>query len=124
MTKARQRERQRRRRAEAQGAVRRGSDSGAGILSSDAVRIVDALFGLLAEKAAAQSGISIEEAIEESWSLLERGCLRLVARDDGHLGVELCESRAEQRVQAGKNRRLVELRRQIAPAAAEPSTVS
>jgi hypothetical protein len=118
MTKARQRERQRRR------AVRRGSDTGAGILSSDAVRIVDALFGLLAEKAAAQSGISIEEAIEESWSLLERGCLRLVARDDGHLGVELCESRAEQRVQAGKNRRLVELRRQIAPAAAEPSTVS
>ena len=122
MTKARQRERQRRRRAEAQGAVRR--DTGAGILSSDAVRIVDALFGLLAEKAAAQSGISIEEAIEESWSLLERGCLRLVARDDGHLGVELCESRAEQRVQAGKNRRLVEFRRQMAPAAAEPSTVS
>ena len=125
MTKARQRERQKRRQAEAQKTVQRGGNTGEGVSWSEAVRIADAVLRTLAEKAAAQSGLSAEDELEDAWCLFELGRLRLVARDDGeHLGVELCGSSAEQRAQAGKNRRLVEWRCQMAlAAAAEPSTV-
>ena len=125
MTKARQRDRQKRRQAEAQKTVQRGGNTGEGVSWSEAVRIADAVFRLLAEKVAAQTCRAVEDELEDAWSLFQLGRLRLVARDDGgHLGVELCESRAEQRAQAGKNRRLVEWRCQMAlAAAAEPSTV-
>jgi hypothetical protein len=110
MSKTRQRERKRRPQADAV------TVTSAGASWSEAVRIADAVFRLLAEKAAAQSGLSVEDELKDAWSLFKLGRLRLVARDDGgHLGVELCESRAEQRAQAGKNRRLVEFKRQVPP---------
>jgi hypothetical protein len=39
--------------------------------------------------------------------------MRVVSRDAEHVGVEMCESRAEQRAQAAENRRLVEFRRRM-----------
>ena len=94
----------------------------------EAVRIVDALFRVYAEQAFAQEGISIEDALEVAWSLFERGCMRVVSRDAEHVGVEMCESRAEQRAQAAENRRLVEFRRRMTPqqgatSSAEPQTL-
>jgi hypothetical protein len=112
MTKARQRERKKR--------LQRAS--AAEIISAAAneretdeamVKIVDGLFRGMAERAAAENNISIEDAIEGSWILFEAGFLRLVARDDGRVGMEPCrENRAEQLAQAGKNRPLVEFKRQ------------
>jgi hypothetical protein len=77
------------------------------------IKILDVLFRDLAEKAAARDNISIEDAVDASWTLFEAGFLRLVADDDEHIGVEPCGNRAEQRAQARKNRSLVELRRQL-----------
>jgi hypothetical protein len=46
---------------------------------------------------------------------LERGSLRLVNGDDGHLAVEPCgENRTERRAQARKNRPLIEFRHRMA----------
>jgi hypothetical protein len=114
MTKARQRERKKRlQKAAAAERVSAAKDDRA--TDEAMVKIIDALFRNLAEKPAAETDVSIEDAIDGSWSLFEAGLLRLVARDDGHVGVEPCrENRAEQRMQATKNRPLVELRRQMA----------
>jgi hypothetical protein len=78
------------------------------------VKIVDVLFRGMAEKAAAENDISIEDAIEGSWTLFEAGFLRLVAGDDDRVGIKPCrEARAEQRAQARRNSPLVELRRRL-----------
>ena len=124
MTKARQRDRKRRhQQAELQGVSSAVTITGADASWPDAVRIVDALFRIYAEQAAAQDGISIEDALEVAWSLFERGCMRVVSRDAEHVGVEMCESRAEQRAQAAENRRLVEFRRRMIQPATQQGTI-
>ena len=90
----------------------------------DTVGIVDALFRIYAEEAAAQECVPIEDALEGVWSLFERGCMRLVSRDAEHVGVQMCESRAEQRAQAAKNRRLVEFRRRMIQPATQHGAIS
>jgi hypothetical protein len=77
------------------------------------IKILDVLFRELAEKAAARDNISIEDALDGSWTLFEAGFLRLVTDDDEHVGIEPCDNRAEQRAQARRNRPLVELRRRL-----------
>jgi hypothetical protein len=121
MTKARQRERKKRlQRASIAKAISAAQDDRA--TDEAMVKIIDALFRGLAEKAAAETDLSIEDAIDGSWSLSERGLLRLVARDDGQIGMEPCrENRAEQNLQARKNRPLVELKRQMLAEKAAPS---
>ena len=80
-------------------------------LRENEVRIVEALFLEMAKRSG--SGLSTEEALNGSWLLFERGCLRLV--DDGeHMGIEPCDgNRAERRAQAKQNRPLVEFKRQM-----------
>jgi hypothetical protein len=96
MTKARQRERKKRlQRASA--AERISAAANERETDEATVKIVDGLFLALAKKAAAEISISIEDAIEGSWSLFEAGFLRLVAGDDDRVGIEPCrENRAEQ----------------------------
>jgi hypothetical protein len=121
MTKARQREREKRLQR-ASIAKRISAAQGDRATDEAMIKIVDALFRSLAEKAAAETDVSIEDAIDGSWSLFECGFFRLVARDDGHVGVEPCrENRAEQSMQATENRPLVELRRQMLAERAGPS---
>jgi hypothetical protein len=80
-------------------------------LGEDTVRIVDALFLIMAKQS---GGLSIEDRVNGSWDLFEQGCLRLVTDDDGRVGVEPCdENRAERRTQAKRNRPLVKLKRQM-----------
>jgi hypothetical protein len=53
-------------------------------LGENEVWIVDALFHEMAER---RGGLSLEDWVNGSWDLFERGCLRLV--DDGkHMGIE------------------------------------
>jgi hypothetical protein len=113
MTKARQRERKKLMQRAA--ATQRISAAAEEQETDEAmVKIVDVVFRRMAEKAAAENNISIEDAIEGSWALFEAGILRLVARDDDRVGIEPCrENRVEQRAQAKKNRPLVELRRRV-----------
>jgi hypothetical protein len=86
-----------------------------GAIDETTVRIVDALFHHFAKQVDPKRGISIEDLIDGSWYLLERGSLRLVAGDDGHLAMESCgENRAERRVQAKKNRPLIEFKHRMA----------
>ena len=94
MTNARQRERKKR-----QAKLQRDY--------SDLVRILDAAFHAFAKDKASQTGLSIEEMVEESWNLFERGFLRLASG-----GVEPCDG-AERRVQAKKNRPVAEWRRAL-----------
>ena len=74
------------------------------------VRIVDVLFHELAETMAPQS-VSIEEAVEASWRLFERGLLRLVPEGDSW-GVGLCGDIGPC-AQAKKNKPVVEWRRAL-----------
>jgi hypothetical protein len=85
-------------------------------LRSYAVRVIDATFGYMAERTAAESGVPAAEGRERMWTLFERGALRLVGpvTDDDRISVEPCDSN-EWREQARKNRPLVEWRRQMAP---------
>jgi hypothetical protein len=76
------------------------------------VKTVDALFRLIAEKTVASENVSLEEAQEGMWALLERGFLKLVDSDDS-LGVEPCTSRNERRLAAKGNRALVSYRRRL-----------
>ena len=80
-------------------------------LRENEVRIVDALFQEMAERN--NRGLSAEDMIDGSWALFEGGFIRLV--DDGtHMGIEPCgRNRAERRMQAQKNRPLVELKRRM-----------
>jgi hypothetical protein len=113
MTKARQRERKKRlQRTAAADRISAAADER--VANEALVKNVDTLFHTLAEKAAAENDISIEDAVEGSWSLFEAGFLRIVARDDERVGIEPCrENRAEQRMQATKNKPVVELRRRL-----------
>jgi hypothetical protein len=113
MTKARQRERKKRRQAEIQAGTAASMAADERAMDEALVKMVDALFRPVAERAAARDNISIEDAVDASWTLFEAGFLRLVTDDDEHIGVEPCDNRAEQRAQARKNRSLVELRRQL-----------
>ena len=65
-------------------------------LDENEVWIVDALFHEMAKQS---GGLSVEDWVNGSWDLFERGCLRLV--DDGkHMGIEPCDgNRAERRTQ-------------------------
>jgi hypothetical protein len=119
MTKTHQRDQKRRH----QQAELQGTSSAVNASWPDTVWIVDALFRIYAEQAAAQDGVLIEDALEVAWSLFERGCMRVVSRDAEHVGVEMCESRAEQRAQAAKNRRLVEFRRRMTQPAAQQGAI-
>jgi hypothetical protein len=93
----------------------RGAIFTRGAIDETTVRIVDALFRHFAKQVSPKNGISIEDAIDASWLLLERGSLRLVNGDDGHLAVEPCgENRTERRAQARKNRPLIEFRHRMA----------
>jgi hypothetical protein len=113
MTKARQRERKKRmQRAAATQRISAAADEQE--TDEAMVKIIDVVFRGMAEKAAGENNISIEDAIEGSWALFEAGFLRLVARDDDRVRIEPCrENRIEQRAQAKKNRPLVELRRRV-----------
>jgi hypothetical protein len=111
MTKARQRERKKRRRAEP--AHRPGPPEGERPTDEAMLKMADALFRPLAEQATADSDVSIEDALDGTWTLFEAGFLRLVTDDGEHVGVEPCDNRAEQRAQARRNRPLVELRRRL-----------
>jgi hypothetical protein len=117
VTKARQRERKKRRQADQQAGAERASPrepvENEQAMDKALVKMVDALFRPVAERAAARDNISIEDAVDASWTLFEAGFLRLVTDDDEHIGVEPCDNRAEQRAQARKNKPLVELRRQL-----------
>ena len=93
----------------------RGAIFTRGAIDETTVQIVDALFHHFAKQMSPKRGISIEDAIDGSWFLLERGSLRLVNGDDGHLAMEPCgENRAERRAQARKNRPLIEFRHRMA----------
>ena len=50
-----------------------------GAIDETTVRIVDALFRHFAKQVSPKNGISIEDAIDASWLLLERGSLQLVS---------------------------------------------
>jgi hypothetical protein len=56
----------------------RGAIFTRGAIDETTVRIVDALFRHFAKQLSPKNGISIEDAIDASWLLLERGSLRLV----------------------------------------------
>src|SRR6516165_3722481 len=89
----------------------RGRELIRGAIDETMIQVVDALFRHFAQQVGPQTGFSIEKATAGLWGLFERGDLRLVASDDGGLIVETCgENRAERRVQARKNRRLVEFK--------------
>jgi hypothetical protein len=77
-------------------------------IDEDMVRIVDALFIEMAERAG--SGLSADD----SWDLFELGLIRIIT-SDGPMSVEPCagRNRAERLAQAQKNRPLVELKRQM-----------
>ena len=80
-------------------------------MDENVVRIVDVLFHDIAERN--DSGFSAEDMIDGSWALFEGGFIRLVY-DDGRVGIEACgRNRAERRMQAQKNRPLVELKRRM-----------
>jgi RecB family exonuclease len=122
MTKARQRERKRRmqRAAVAERTLAAADDREA---DEAMVKIIDVLFRGMAEKAAAENDISVEDAIKGSWTLFEGGFLRLVAGDDDR--VEPCrENRVEQRAQAKKNKPLVEIKRRLLAEKADPAEPS
>jgi hypothetical protein len=72
MTKARQCERKKRLQMAA-AAERISAAADERVTDEALVKIVDALFHTLAEKAAAENDISIEDAVEGSWSLFEAG---------------------------------------------------
>jgi hypothetical protein len=113
MTKARQRERKKRRQAEIQAGTAASMAADERAMDEALVKMVDTLFRPVAERAAARDNISIEDAVDASWTLFEAGFLRLVTDDDEHIGVEPCDNRAEQRAQARRNKPLVELRRRL-----------
>jgi hypothetical protein len=114
VTKTRQRERRKRRQAEMQAGADVSTVKDERATNEAIVKIVDVLFRDMAEKAAAENDISIEDAIEGSWTLFEAGFLQLFAGDNDRVGIEPCrEARAEQRAQAKRNRPLVELRRRL-----------
>jgi hypothetical protein len=121
MTKARQRERKKlMQRAAATQRISAAAEERK--MDEATVKIVDVLFRGMAEKAAAENDISIEGAIEGSWTLFEAGFLRLFAGDDDSVRIEPCrEARAEQRAQAKRNRPLVELRRRLLAETEAPS---
>ena len=103
----------------------RGRELIRGAIDETMIQVVDALFRHFAQQVGPQTGFSIEKATAGLWGLFERGDLRLVASDDGGLTVETCgENRAERRVQARKNRRLVEFKRQMAREGAEVAATS
>ena len=82
-----------------------------------AVLIINDLFRELAVPEAAASGLSIEQAVDAMWFLLERGYLRLVVYDE-RLAVAPCDGdRAERQRNAKQNRPLAELRRRYEAAA-------
>jgi hypothetical protein len=88
-------------------------------MDEDMVRIVDALFLDMAERSIlgmaeqSNSRFSVEDMIDGSWVLFERGFIRLVG-DDGRMGIEACgRNRAERLAQAKRNRPLVKLKRQM-----------
>jgi hypothetical protein len=117
VTKARQRERKKRRQADQQAGAERASPrepvENEQAMDKALVKMVDALFRPVAERAAARDNISIEDAVDASWTLFEAGFLRLITNDDEHIGIEPCDNRAEQRAQSRRNKPLVELRRQL-----------
>jgi hypothetical protein len=81
------------------------------------LKIVDALFSSIAERAVAREGVPFEEALEGAWSVYERGLVRLVDYPDrDSLGVEPCESRNERRTAARQNKLLASYRRRLVEA--------
>ena len=83
-------------------------------------KIADATFRMFAEQAATEN-VTIEEALEESWSLYERGFLRLVSYDEG-LRLVPCVGQSERRAAAKQNATLSGYRRRLlgeSPPAAE-----
>jgi hypothetical protein len=81
------------------------------MIERDDVLIVDALLHRVAEQTAAIKNISIEDALEETWELFERGFLRLVGGDgDCPLGFEPT-SRTERRDAAKRNKQSIQARR-------------
>jgi hypothetical protein len=118
MTKARQRERKKRRQADERVGAERTSPrepvENERATNEAMIKILEVLLRDFAEKAAAQdNNISVEDALDGSWTLFEAGFLRLVTDDDEHVGVEPCDNRAEQRAQARRNKPLVEFRRRL-----------
>jgi hypothetical protein len=78
-----------------------------------------------AEQISPKTDLSIEQVTAGLWMLFEEGSLRLASSGNERLGVEACgENRAERRVQARKNRRLVEFKRQMAREGAEVAATS
>jgi hypothetical protein len=79
MTKARQRERKRRmQRAAASQRISAAADERE--TDEAMVKIVDVVFRGMAEKAAAENDISIEDAIEGSWTLFDRTAVKVALR--------------------------------------------
>lgn len=74
-------------------------------------KIADATFRMFAEQAATEN-VTIEEALEESWSLYERGFLRLVSYDEG-LRLVPCVGQSERRAAAKQNATLSGYRRRL-----------
>jgi hypothetical protein len=113
MTKVRQRERKKRmQRAAATQRVLAAAEERE--MDEATVKIIDVMFRDVAEKAAAENNISVEDAIESSWTMFEDGFLRLVAVDGDGVGIVRCRAnRVEQHAQAKANRPLVEIRRRL-----------
>ena len=83
-------------------------------------KIADATFRMFAEQAATEN-VTIEEALEESWFLYERGFLRLVTYDEG-LRLVPSVGQSERRAAAKHNATLSGYRRSLlgdGPPAAE-----
>jgi hypothetical protein len=73
VTKTRQRERKKRRQAEMQAGASVSTVKDEQATDEAMVKIVDVLFRGMAEKAAAENDISIEDAIEGSWTCSRLG---------------------------------------------------
>ena len=88
----------------------------------DAIRALDEIFLQMAE--AVGRDLPIDDAVEELWTALECGALRLVV-DGDRLRIEPCErSRAERRRLARQYRLLVAARRRVLCGLYEPQGAS
>jgi hypothetical protein len=76
----------------------------------------DALFYCLSNGIASRTGLSLEDAHEETWVLFEQGCFKLVGTDDS-IGVVPCHSDDDRCAAMEQNQRLADYRRHVIEAA-------
>jgi len=76
------------------------------------LKTVDALFCSVADDIVSDTGMSLEAAHEEIWTLFEGGYFKLAGIDD-NVGIVPCHSHDERRIAAEQNKPLADYRRNI-----------